>query len=141
MITLKIHYFFQTITLVGIIQTVDSLDVSVGEKIRGGIVAEDPALVHDNGSVAQVPDKKHVMGNYDFGHLQFFENFQKKLLTFRVQAGRGLIKEQDLGVHAQRCRNCQPFSLAPAHIERDAVVIASELNSVQGFFNPFLDLG
>lgn len=51
-VLLQILDLLKTCVLVGVVETIERLEVVVRKKIGGGIIAHDPALVHDYGTAA-----------------------------------------------------------------------------------------
>ncbi len=93
-----------------------------------------PAVVHDDEPVAELLGLVHVVRRDDERDalaLEAVEPVPQHVPGLRVQAGRGLVEEEDLGVVDERPRDGEP-ALHPARERLDAVVAAlGELGEVE----------
>ena len=80
-------------------------------------LGDDLRLVHDDEPVAQLLGLVHVVGRQDERHAPLLEPVQplpEQVARLRVEAGRGLVEEQDRGLVDQRAGDRQP----PLHAAR-----------------------
>ncbi len=90
---------------------------------RGDALGDDPRLVHDHEPVAQLLRLVHVVGRQDERHAALLESVEaipEQVARLRVEAGRRLVEEQQLGLVDERAGDRQA-ALHPARHVLDLV--------------------
>ncbi len=75
-------------------------DVALDE-LAGRALGDDPRLVHDNEPIAELLGFVHVVGRQDEGHpllLEPIELVPEEVAGLRVEAGRRLVEEEEIGL-------------------------------------------
>jgi hypothetical protein len=90
-----------------------------------GALFDDLALFHHADPVGQLAHDAEVMGDEQHGHaeprLQLLEQRQDLRLHGDVERGRGLVRDQEIGLVGERHRNHHPLALAAGELVRVAV--------------------
>src|SRR6218665_4022096 len=104
--------------------TDEGADAVVGrvvEKLIGGCVVGNAALVEEQDAVGHLTGKAHFMGHHDHGHAamrQFAHHVEHLLHHFGVECRGGLVKQHHLGLHPHRPGDRHPLLLAARELPR-----------------------
>lgn len=114
------------------------------DEIAGAALGDDPPLVHDDQSIAELLGLIHVMGGEDQGHalaLEPEEPIPQDVPRLRVQPGGRLIEQQQLGVVDQAAGNDEA-TLHPSGEGLDLVAAPlGELRELQQLIGASAHLG
>src|SRR5262245_1480188 len=103
--------------------------VEAGDQLRRGSLRDDPAVVDDRDAVAEAFGLLHVVRREEHraaGGLEDGDPLPELEPALRIEAGRRLVEEQDLGVPGERAGDGQPLPLAARQLADAGVALLLE---------------
>src|SRR5918994_4971166 len=97
-------------------EALGALVLGVLEEVLGGTDLHDATLVHEDDVVGDATGEAHLVGHDDHRHAAASEvghRFEDLVDHLRVQSGRRLVEEHDLGLHRQPTGYGDPLLLTP----------------------------
>ena len=99
------------------------------EDVCGHALLHDPALVHEDDAIADVPCEVHLVRDDEHGHARAGEvahDDEHLADELRVERRGDLVEEHDVRVHHQRPRDRDPLLLAAGELMRVLVGLLLE---------------
>ena len=106
-------------------------------------LGDDAAAVHDHEPVAELLGLVHVVRREHEGHalaLQPVEALPQEVARLRVEAGGGLVEQQQLGLVDERARDREPALHAARQRVDEVVAPVGELHELEQLLGPLADL-
>ena len=107
-----------------------------GNELLRRAQGDEAAVIHDGDAVAEALGLVHVMGGEDdgaAGALQVIHEVPEMPASLRIEAGGGLVEEQQLGIADQRAGHGQALLLAAGKRAHAGIAFFFELGSGDDF--------
>ena len=121
-----------------------ALLAGVGEELAGRALLDDDAVVHEQHPVGDLARKAHLVGDDEHGDArvgQAAHDGEDLADDFGVQGGGGLVKEHDLGLHAQGAGDGDALLLAAGEAAGVGVLLVQQPHAAQQLQRLFAGLG